>query len=440
MQRLATAQLLRWKNRPRRKPVLIDGARQVGKSWLVERLFGARHFAAVHKLDFLAEPRLASIFDGSLAPEQIISNIEILRGISINPANDLIFFDEVGECQRAVDSLKYFAEGLPQAYVCATGSNIGLLDSFPVGKVESLSLYPMCFEEFVLASGNQAAVDAFRTQSRGKAVHEALWPLLLDYYFVGGMPEAVAAWFEDHDSGNTSKLERCQLVKGIHRDLIAGYGREFGKYSGKENARHIEAVFENIPRQLSRVVDGSVKRFRFNDVIAQKRRYAELRGPISWLEKANLASKCHPVESQPAAPLSALARENVFKLYLFDVGLLGYMLELDYLDQLAQKVAYKGFIAENFVHNELRARTGHPTYSWATAHAEIEFLHKCHSGAIIPVEVKSAARTRSRSLRSYMERYAPERTVKLIGAPGNTRDESPNLVWPLYHAQFLADL
>lgn len=335
-----------------------------------------------------------------------------------------------------VDSLKYFAERLPGAFVCATGSNIGLLDSFPVGKVELLQLHPMCFEEFVLASGNRPAADAFRARSRGKAVHDALWPLLLDYYFVGGMPEAVDAWF-DHEN---SKLERILRVQSIHRDLLAGYKRDFGKYSGKEDARHIESVFENIPRQLSQVLDGSVKRFRFNGVIEQKKRYADLRGPISWLEKANLASKCYPIEARPVTPLSALAKENRFKLYLFDIGLLGHMLELDYAEQLAQQTFYKGFIAENFVQNELRARVRYPTYSWATANAEIEFLHKCGDGAIIPVEVKSAARTRARSLRSYVDRYAPARTVKLIGAPGDSSDEGPHFVWPLYYARYLGEL
>ena len=250
------------------------------------------------------------------------------------------------------------------------------------------------------------------------------------------MPEAVDAWF-DHDD---SKLERSRRVQGVHRELLAGYSRDFGKYSGRENARHIESVFENIPRQLSQVLDGSVKRFRFNGVIEQKKRYAELRGPISWLEKAGLVSKCYPVEGRPATPLSALARENRFKLYLFDVGLLGHMLELDYAEQLAQQASYKGFIAENFVQNELRTRVRYPTYSWTTAHAEIEFLHKCRDGAIVPVEVKSAARTRARSLRSYVERYAPAKTVKLIGAPGSTSDESSNLVWPLYYAQYLGEL
>ena len=436
MERLATEQLLRWKNRPERKPILLDGARQVGKTSLVEQLFGEKHFPAVHKLDFLAEPSLASIFAESLDPEHTINSIEILRGVTINPATDLIFFDEVGECQQAVDSLKYFAERLPQAFLCATGSNIGLLASFPVGRVEFLELFPMCFEEFVMASGNQPLLKAFRAQSRGKAVYDALWPLLLDYYFVGGMPEAVKAWFNDEGS----PFERSRRVQSIHGDLISGYLRDFGKYSGKEHARQIESVFMNIPRQLSRVMDDSVKRFRFSGVTENKKRYAELRGPISWLEKTKLASKCFQIEGRPAAPLDALAKENIFKLFLFDVGLLGYLLDMGYKEQLAQKFSYKGFIAENFVQNELRARVRYPIYSWAKANAEIEFLHKCKNGEIIPVEVKSASKTRARSLRSYVDRYAPAGTVKLIGAPGKSDDEGPNLIWPLYYAQFLREL
>ena len=436
MDRLAEDRLLRWKECPRRKPMLLDGARQVGKTWLVERLFGARHFPAVHKLDFLAEPDLASVFDDGLEPRRIIDNIEILRGDAIDPETDLIFFDEVGECQRAVDSLKYFAELLPRGFVCATGSNLGLLASFPVGKVELLELFPMCFEEFLLASGKRPVIEAFRERSKGRSVHDALWSMLLDYYFVGGMPEAVATWFHD----DASPLARSLRVQDTHRELLAGYLKDFGKYAGAENARHIESVFLDIPRQLSRVMDGSVKRFRFSQVIERKKRYAELRGPISWLEKAKLASKCFPLDSRPAVPLNALAKENTFKLFLFDIGLLGCMLELDYQEQRAQKMSCKGFVAENFVQNELRARVRYPTYSWAAANAEIEFLHKCRNGEVIPVEVKSAARTRARSLRSFVDRYTPARTVKLIGAPGLSSDSGPKLVWPLYYAQYLADL
>ena len=436
MERLAIEQLLNWKKQKHRKPLLLDGARQVGKTWLAERLFGKRHFPSVHMVDFLAEPGIASIFDDGLEPEQIMANLEISRGKKISLETDLILFDEVGECQQAIDSLKYFAERMPHAYLCATGSNIGLLGSFPVGKVEFLELFPMCFEEFVMASGNRLLHEAFQERRRGNTVHAELWSLLLDYYFVGGMPEAVQVWF----NSDGSPLERSELVKKIHRDLIAGYERDFGKYGGKLNAGHIEAVFRNIPGQLARVMDDSVKRFVFKGVIENKSRYQELRGPINWLVQAKLASKCFPVDCRPVVPLDALTKDNIFKLFLFDVGLLGHMLDMEYSDQRAQAASYKGFIAENFVQNELCSRVRNPTWSWAEGRSEIEFLHRLRDGEIIPVEVKSGSRTKARSLRAYVERYAPGHTVKLTGTAGKWPDEGRDLVWPLYYAQYLDEL
>ena len=436
MERLAIEQLLNWKKQKHRKPLLLDGARQVGKTWLVERLFGKRHFPSVHMVDFLAEPGIASIFDDGLEPEQIMANLEISRGKKISLETDLILFDEVGECQQAIDSLKYFAERMPHAYLCATGSNIGLLGSFPVGKVEFLELFPMCFEEFVMASENRLLHEAFQERRRGNTVHAELWSLLLDYYFVGGMPEAVQVWF----NSDGSPLERSELVKKIHRDLIAGYERDFGKYGGKLNAGHIEAVFRNIPGQLAKVMDDSVKRFIFKGVIENKSRYQELRGPINWLVQAKLASKCFPVDCRPVVPLDALTKDNIFKLFLFDVGLLGHMLDMEYSDQRAQAASYKGFIAENFVQNELCSRVRNPTWSWAKGRSEIEFLHRRRDGEIIPVEVKSGSRTKARSLRAYVERYAPGHTVKLTGTAGKWPDEGRDLVWPLYYAQNLGEL
>ncbi|MCY4357945.1 MAG: ATP-binding protein [Gammaproteobacteria bacterium] len=436
MKRLAIEKLLYWKNQKQRKPLLLDGARQVGKTWLAERLFGGKHFQAVHKADFLAEPRLMRIFDNGLQSTQVIANLEISLNSKINLDSDLILFDEVGECQQAVNSLKYFAEDMPQAYICATGSNIGLLGSFPVGKVEFLELFPMCFEEFVMASGKHLLHEAFQERHHGQVVHNELWSLLLDYYFIGGMPEAVHAWFSQDDS----PLERSDAVTKIHRSLIAGYQQDFGKYDSKQNAGHIEAVFRNVPRQLARVMDDSVQRYVFKDVITNKRRYQELRGPINWLEQAKLISKCYQIDCRPSAPLTTLAKENIFKLFLFDIGLLGYMLNMSYAEQRRQAASFKGFIAENFVQNELRTQVSYPTFSWAKARGEIEFLYKCQGGEIIPVEVKSGSRSRARSLRTYVDRYSPKNTVKLIGTAGNEPDAGPDYVWPLYYAQYLSKL
>jgi len=435
LQRLLYADLLAWKLQPRRKPVLLDGARQVGKSWLIEQQFGPREFRKIHKLDFRAEPGLADLFSESLEPGTVLSKIELRFDRAIDIEQDLIFFDEVGECQSAVDSLKYFAENLPQAFICASGSNIGLLDSFPVGKVQQMALFPLCFEEFIMATGRARLVQAYREQQKNQAVHQLLWSQLLDFYFVGGMPEAVASWFEVE----ASVYERTHKVVQIHADLIAGYQRDFGKYAGKYHAQHIEAVFQNVPRQLAATQDGSVQRFKFKHVIEKKRRYRELQGPIDWLEKASLIWKCYPVDSKPESPLLARARANIFKLYLFDVGLLGYMLGMTYADQKTQDMSYKGYIAENFVLTELRARVAYPLYSWEQARAEVEFLHRCKDGEIIPVEVKSGKRTQARSLRSYIDRYAPTRAIKLIGGAGGNPDGALE-VWPLYYAQYLRDL
>lgn len=435
LQRLVVDKLLEWKREPVRKPLLLDGARQVGKTHVIDRIFGPREFRRVHRLDFRREPALAGLFADSLNPRTILSNIELRLDAGIDVERDLVFFDEVGECQPAVDSLKYFAEDLPRTFVCASGSNVGLLGSFPVGKVRQLEMFPLGFEEFLMAAGRPRLLRAFRERRRGQAVHQELWSLLLDYYFVGGMPEAVAYWLETAGSVR----DRAEGVGRIHRELVTGYRRDFGKYADRLHAQHIDAVFSNVPRQLAASRDGSVQRYRFRDVIERKHRYRELRGPIDWLEAAKLVHKCHPVNGRPRVPLRAQARDNIFRLYLFDVGLLGHMLGLTYADQRAQDVSFKGYVAENFVQTELSAHVGHPTFGWAQTQAEVEFLHRCRDGEIVPVEVKSGARTRARSLRSYVERYEPRRAIKLVGGPGG-EGEGRVETWPLYYAQYLRDL
>ncbi|MDE0127400.1 MAG: AAA family ATPase [Bryobacterales bacterium] len=435
LQRLLLDELLGWKKQANRKPVLVDGARQVGKTYLIEQIFGKRHFRKVHLLDFRKEPSLDRLFAESLEPRSLVFRIELHTETPIDLEHDLIVFDEVGDCQRALDSLKYFASTLPHAFVCATGSNIGLLDSFPVGAVRTLELFPLCFEEFLMAAGRGRLLDAFRNRVGGRVVHQHLWSQLLDYYFVGGMPEAVARWFADGEE----LLRRTREITAIQRDLVTQYERDFGKYAGRLRAQHIGAVFSNVPRQLAASLDGSVRRFRFKGVIARKRGYQDLAGPIEWLHAAKLVRKCFPINGKPTVPLLAQSRPNIFRLYMFDVGLLGHMLGMTYEDQRAQSAAYKGFIAENFVQNELGVRVSYPTYGWHQGRAEIEFIHRCSNGEVIPVEVKSGARTRARSLRSFLERYGPSRAVKLAGSPGGEKRGALQN-WPLYEAQFLRDL
>lgn len=433
MQRLLVEQLIEWKNRDQRKPLLVDGARQTGKTYLLLQLLG-KEFERVLRVDFLENPQLAEAFVGSLAPVDIIANLELLTGQLFNPASDLLILDEIGECPRAVTSLKYFAEKTPDWFVAASGSNIGLLNSFPVGKVEQFILRPLNFREFLWAANEPVLVKAFEAQTNSAAAHSKLFDKLIDYYFTGGMPEAVARWFANPDE---SLLERVQAVQKIHADLINGYKRDFGKYAGKFDAQLIEAVFSNIPSQLSAVVDESVKRFKFKGIAERKSRYAEFESAINWLHQCRMLLKNYPVEGIVRTPLAAYQKENLVKLFLFDVGLLNHLLNTGYLEIKQQAYEYKGYIAENFVQQELAVLGIEPAYSWSDARAEIEFIISNQQGQLVPVEVKSGKRTRARSLQSYIDKCNPHKTIKLTGTQGSGPEESVHIVMPLYYAGFV---
>lgn len=433
MQRNLLNTLITWKNQPVRKPLLIDGARQTGKTYLLQELFG-NTFANILRIDFLENPAYKEAFDGSLSPDELVMNIELLTNQAFNPETDLLILDEIGECERAVTSLKYFAEKAPSYFVAASGSNIGLLNTFPVGKVEQYNLRPLTFQEFIYASNEQALIKAFDSQASTPAVHTKLMDKLTHYFFTGGMPEAVSAWYQYKDS---SILERVEKVTKIHADLVEGYRRDFGKYAGKVDATLIESVFNSIPAQLSLVSDESVKRFKFKHVHERKSRYSDFETAIHWLNCCRLALPNYPIEGLPKSPLAAYKKENMVKLFLFDVGLLNHMLGSSYKEIKQQNYEYKGYVAENFVQQELTAIGVDPSYSWNDARAEIEFILATDEGDIVPVEVKSGKRTRAKSLASYVEKCTPSKTFKLTGTQGSSALEQTNIVMPLYFTQYL---
>ncbi|TAA45978.1 ATP-binding protein [Corallincola spongiicola] len=432
MQRLLLEKLLLWKAKPARKPLLIDGARQTGKTYLLQSLLGDS-FEHVLRVDFLESPEMAEAFAGSLTPEEVIVNLELLTGEQFNPITDLLILDEIGECPRAVTALKYFAEKAPQMYVAASGSNIGLLNAFPVGKVEQHNLRPLTFREFLIASGETTLSKAFASQANSAAAHSKLFDKLTDYYFTGGMPEAVRIWF---DMKEHSIIERVQAVSNLHSDLVSGYQRDFGKYSGKVDAGLIEAVFSNVPSQLSSVIDESVKRFKFKGIHERKSRYSELESAITWLDKCRLVLKNYPIDGTPRNPLAAYQKQNMVKLFMFDVGLLNHMLGVSYREIKQQGYEYKGFVAESFVQQEFAAQGIDPTFSWGDARAEIEFIVADDQGNIIPIEVKSGKRTRAKSLQSYINKCAPNKTIKLTGTQGSSPVERHNIVLPLYYSEY----
>ncbi len=433
MQRTLLNVLLAWKNQLLRKPLLIDGARQTGKTFLLQELFG-KTFANILRIDFLENPAYKEAFDGSLSPDELLMNIELITNQVFNPETDLLILDEIGECERAVTSLKYFAEKAPTYFVVASGSNIGLLNTFPVGKVEQYNLRPLTFQEFIYASQEPALIKAFDTQASSPTAHSKLMDKLTDYFFTGGMPEAVAAWYQYKES---SILDRVEKVTKIHADLVEGYRRDFGKYAGKVDATLIESVFQSIPGQLSLVMDESVKRFKFKNVHDRKSRYSDFETAIHWLRWCRLALANYPIEGTPKAPLAAYKKENRVKLFMFDVGLLNHMLGSSYKEIKQQSYEYKGYVAENFVQQELTAIGVDPSYSWNDARAEIEFIISTDEGNIVPVEVKSGKRTRAKSLASYIEKCAPSKTFKLTGTQGSSALEHTNIVMPLYYTQYL---
>jgi len=428
MKRLLYNNLLEWKSSKNRKPLLLKGARQVGKSWLL-REFG-KSFKDCHYINFEISKLFFQAFEDTLDPVEIIRKISLITGKTINIEEDVLIIDEIQLFPRALTSLKYFCEEMPELAVCTAGSHIGVTfadDSFPVGKVNFMQLYPMNFCEY-LFNFKPMLYEAFKNIIVGDLEHSLLWKEYLKYSFVGGMPEALKT-FENDD------LETINQIRYIQTDLLKSYASDFAKHSGKQNASHILSIYENIPKQLQASYDDSVSRFKFKGIIPNRSKYSQFKGPIDWLNHTALVHQCHNVTS-PQAPLNAYEKENLFKLFYSDIGLLYAALGVEYLPVTSQDYGtYKGFVAENFVAQELKA-SGYDLRYWKktdpSSSAEIEFIIQKNS-KIIPIEVKSGIKsTKSKSLRSYKNKYKPDVSIKLSGR--KLRLEKDQINAPVYFA------
>jgi predicted AAA+ superfamily ATPase len=438
MRRTYLEKLIHWKSKPDRKPLILKGVRQVGKTYLLQH-FGNKYFPAVHYLNFEKDSQLVKIFEKNLDPKRIISEIELYLSRKINTKNDLVIFDEIQICPRALTSLKYFQEELPELALASAGSLLGIYlgpVSFPVGKVDTLTLYPMSFEEFLIAIDEKMAYDFLKQVTVGTSIpeilHDKLWEKLKLYFIVGGLPEAVATFCQNKDS----LYEALEKVRSKQVDIINAYYADIAKHSGKENAMHIERVFRAIPIQLAQAQDGNAKKFSFKGVIPGADRYSRLAGPIDWLQACGLIVKV-PICHSAQLPLLAYTKENAFKLYVFDVGILGAM------SHLAPKVIYsydygsfKGYFAENFIAQELLYAGTQSLYSWHEKNSEIEFLQEL-DGAVIPVEVKSGWVTQAKSLKIFRERYHPPFSVIFSAKNLSVTDEKDLIRSPHYLANQL---
>lgn len=412
MRRDLLLKLTAWKEKKDRKPLLLQGARQVGKTTLLHQ-FGKKCFRAYHVLNFEKDPGLAELFKNNLDPDHLINEIELHIKAPIDRENDLLVLDEIQGCPRALTSLKYFAEERPNFHVAAAGSLLGVYlgpVSFPVGKVDVLTLYPMDFEEFLLALDENQLLDYMRgyipESAFSEAAHKRLLDRLIHYFIVGGLPEVVKIFCEHQQSFFTA----FETVRIKQNDLITTYLGDIAKHSGKVNAMHISRVWQAVPSQLAATHDGSAPKFSFKDVVPGIDRYSRLATAINWLEAAKLIIKV-PIVNAGHLPFMAHASESTFKLFLFDIGLLGAMAKIP--PEVILKYdygSYKGYFAENYVAQSL-STAGIPLYSWQEKRAEVEFLLQ-HDGKAIPLGVKSGNVTKSQSAKHFAEKYhSPYRII-----------------------------
>ncbi len=437
MKRNAMKLLIKWKNSTNRKPLLLQGARQVGKTYLLKE-FGTEHFKKMHVVNF-EDPNLHTVFDrGPVDIESALLRIQILLGTKIDRKNDIIFFDEIQDYPVAIHALKYFHENMPELAIVCAGSHIGISgsqSSFPVGKVHFELLHPLTFEEFlfqynhVLANTISAAVSELWLDD---FIHQQLWDSYLIYTLVGGMPEAVVSFLNEND-----QYTALMNARQIHKTLIQGYINDFSKYCDKTMSHRITSVFQSIPDQLQAVHEQSSKRYQFKNVVTANTKYSHLQSAIDWLSTSGLVNKV-PIANMPQHPLSAYCKPNIFKLFMFDIGILNSQLNLDFGLVINQApLSYKGFIAENFVAQQIQNDFSQQIYSWMKGRNEIEFVLP-YQGSVIPVEVKSGSRTKAKSLVEYKKKYEPSLAVKLSGK--NIRLEDGQLNAPIYLAGHLQEL
>ena len=422
MKRDIYQKLLAWKS-AKRKPIILRGARQVGKTYILKE-FGENEYEALHYFDFESEPELAKFFSGSLKPEEIIRNLSILREQRIEPHQHLIVFDEVQNCPRALTALKYFCDEASEFHIIAAGSLLGIRlgqhASFPVGKVTFFDLYPMTFSEFLKALKKDLLLDYLdknALEPLPEPFHDELIKLLKEYFFVGGMPEAVRTYLLGKDYG---------AIRKVQEDINMAYSMDFSKHASPDIAIKLSEVWQSVPRQLAR----ETKKFRYSELKkgARAREYGNV---IQWLVDAGLVIKVHNTHT-PKLPLSGYC-EDAFKLYVLDVGLLGALLKVTAKTILLGDNLYSecnGAFVENFAARELVTHVTDELYYWTSKNtAEVDFLLTL-GDKIVPLEVKAGRSKQKKSLRVYQEKYNPELICRsnLL----NFKEDSKLRNYPLY--------
>lgn len=417
-----------WKKSPHRKPLILQGARQVGKTYSVLE-FGRNHYENVAYFNFESNPKLADTFAESISPDYLIPILSHIAGQTIIKEKTLIIFDEVQMCERALTSLKYFCEEAPEYHIIVAGSLLGVAVnrekfSFPVGKVDMKTLYPMDLEEFMLALGEDMLVGKIKkcfadNIPMPSVLHDAAIGIYRQYLVVGGMPECVMQYVNTKDH---------ILVRHTQSNILASYLNDMSKYNNLNEIKKTRLVYDNITVQLSK------KNTRFQYKLVKKGgRASEFENAIEWLVLSGIVSQIYKVE-QINKPLENYRDIDSFKIYVSDLGLLCAKKELipnDVLYMVEELNDFKGGMVENYVNSQLIIN-GYTTYYWESARgAEVDFIIQ-REGKIIPIEVKSADNTRAKSLNIYMEAYKPEYAIKLSTKNFGFEDNKKTV--PLYAA------
>ena len=422
MERILLNELKQWKNSPSRKPLIIQGARQVGKTWLMKS-FGKTTFEQVIYLNFESSERLKNLFVADFNIQRILSVIEIETNQKIDVANCLLIFDEVQEAEKGLTALKYFYEQAPQYYIIAAGSLLGVSlqknNSFPVGKVDFLQLYPLSFMEFLQNTGEALLANELVNKNWEvvSTFHEKLVEKLRLYYFIGGMPEAVVSYIENND---------LKMVRTIQQKIIIGYENDFAKHAPNEIVPKIRMVWQSLISQLAK----ENRKFIYGQ-IKKGSRAKDFETAINWLVDAGLVLKVNRVET-PMLPLNAYADFDSFKLFLLDVGLLNAIGNIDQKILLEKNnilTQFKGALTEQYVCQQLKIKTALFYWSVANSLAEIDFLIQAKN-EIIPIEVKAEENVKSKSLKVYVEKFSPKIAVRT--SMNAYREESWLVNVPLY--------
>ena len=426
MERLLISQLLKWKEKRGRKPLILEGARQVGKTWLLKE-FGRKYFKDVCYINFEKNDALESIFADDLSPQFIIEQLSIYHGKLIKPESTLIIFDEVQEMPRALTSLKYFCEEAPEYAICCAGSLLGIAlhegTSFPVGKTNFLHLYPLSFKEFLLANDEQMLVDYIEKGNRNIAAFE---PRLLDYLkkymIIGGMPAVVNEWLDTKD------FNKVGLVQ---KQLIAAYQKDFSKHAPNSMVEKIRYIWNSIPSQLAK----ENKKFVYG-LVREGARAREYEDAIMWLCDAGEIIRTHNV-NKPDIPISAYADLKSFKVFLLDVGLLRAMSRVSpkvILEGSRIFEEFKGALTEQYVCQELQNYSDvlETNYYWSSsATAEVDFLVS-DGWDVYPLEVKAGVTMNAKSLKLYREKYSPKWALRTSLLAYEKNEASKTINIPLY--------